>query len=98
MNGEIHLFVDPSKVTSAVKQHLNLEADIEMKEHTSSPTTDTVLAVLHPYEDVDGFLAAEVHILVIITKKDFLLHVLFVCCSLFCEFFGRFHNNQKRFG
>lgn len=60
MNGEIHLFVDPSKVTSAVKQHLNLEADIEMKEHTSSPTTDTVLAVLHPYEDVDGFLAAEV--------------------------------------
>lgn len=60
MNGEIHLFVDPSKVTLAVRQHLNLEADVEMKENTSSQATDTVSANLHPYEDVDGFLAAEV--------------------------------------
>jgi hypothetical protein len=32
MNGEIHLFVDPSKVTLLVRQHLNLEADVEMEE------------------------------------------------------------------
>jgi hypothetical protein len=60
-NGEIHLFVDPSKVTLSVRQHLNLEADVEMGELVSSQTNNNVLAILHPYEDVDGFLAAEVH-------------------------------------
>ncbi|XP_046442991.1 xaa-Pro aminopeptidase 1-like [Daphnia pulex] len=59
-NGEIHLFVDPSKVTLSVRQHLNLEADVEMAELVSSQTNNNVLAILHPYEDVDGFLAAEI--------------------------------------
>jgi hypothetical protein len=48
-------------VTLSVRQHLNLEADVEMAELVSSQTNNNVLAILHPYEDVDGFLAAEVH-------------------------------------
>lgn len=62
MNGEVHLFVDASKVTLSVRQHLKLEQDVEMREIDSSNTNNNVLAVLHPYEDIDGFLASEVEI------------------------------------
>lgn len=60
MNGEVHLFIDLSKVTLAVRQHLKLEQDIEMSEINSSDANNNVLAVLHPYEDIDGFLLSEV--------------------------------------
>lgn len=78
MNGEIHLFVDPSKVTLSVRQHLNLEADVEMRELASSQTNNNVLAILHPYEDVDGFLATEVHSWAIITKKEECILICFL--------------------
>ncbi len=71
MNGEVHLFVDPSKVTLAVRQHLNLEADVEMRETNSSDTNNNVLAILHPYEEIDGFLRADVRLQEIILDSYF---------------------------
>ena len=59
-NGETHLFVDPSKVTLSVRQHLNLEADTEMRDIGSSDSNNNIVAILHPYEDIDRFLVTEV--------------------------------------
>ena len=60
INGEVHLFVDPSKITLSVRQHLNVEADVEMRETDFSNSNNNVVAFLHPYEEIDGFLSAEV--------------------------------------
>lgn len=56
--GEVHLFVDASKVTRLVRQHLNLETDVEMS--GSADANNNVVAVLHPYEAIDSFLKAQV--------------------------------------
>jgi Creatinase/Prolidase N-terminal domain len=58
-SGDIHLFVDQNKVTRAVRQHLNLDADVEMKE-TGIVGNNNVIAVLHSYEEIDSFLKTEV--------------------------------------
>jgi (2Fe-2S) ferredoxin len=59
-SGEIHLFVDQNKVTRVVRQHLNLDADVEMKE-TGTAGNNNVIAVLHSYEEIDSFLKTEVN-------------------------------------
>jgi len=59
-NGETHLFVDQSKITLSVRQHLNLEADTEMRDIGSSDSNNNIVAILHPYEDIDRFLVNEV--------------------------------------
>jgi len=56
--GEVHLFVDASKVTRLVRQHLNLETDVEMS--GSADANNNVVAVLHPYEAIDSFLKAQI--------------------------------------
>merc|ERR1712071_225354 len=58
-SSEVHLFVDSNKVTHTVRQHLNLEADIEMREG-SSDSNNNVVAILHPYESIDSFLRTEI--------------------------------------
>ena len=60
-NGEVHLFVDNSKVTLAVRQHLNLEADVEMRDIGTADANNNIIAILHPYEDIDRFLGNEVY-------------------------------------
>ena len=59
-NGEVHFFVDSSKVTPAIRQHLNLDADVEMRENGSSVSNNNILAILHPYDEIDRFLNTEV--------------------------------------
>lgn len=61
-NGEVHLFVDNSKVTLAVRQHLNLEADVEMRDIGTADANNNIIAILHPYEDIDRFLGNEVYV------------------------------------
>ena len=58
-NSEVHLFVDSDKVTHSVRQHLNLESDISMRE--GSDANNNILAVLHPYDSIDSFLRTEVN-------------------------------------
>jgi len=57
-NSEVHLFVDSDKVTHSVRQHLNLESDISMRE--GSDANNNILAVLHPYDSIDSFLRTEI--------------------------------------
>lgn len=59
-NGEVHLFVDSSKVTASVRQHLNLENDGEMRDNRISEANNNIIAIVHPYDDIDRFLATEV--------------------------------------
>ena len=69
-NGQVHLFVDSSKISLAVRQHLNISADVEMRESRSSDSNNNIVVVLHPYHDIDRFLETEVCFLYL-KKKTF---------------------------
>lgn len=58
-NGEVHFFVDLSKITNAVRQHLNLESSTEMRE-PDSDSNNNIVAIIHAYDEIDAFLRAEV--------------------------------------
>jgi len=59
-NNQVHLFVDTNKITHAVREHLNLESDVVMRD--GSDSNNNILAVLHPYDAIDSFLRTEVKI------------------------------------
>ena len=59
-NGEVHLFVDRTKITISVRQHLNLEADIDMVDGVTVSNNNNVSVILHPYEEIEGFLKTAV--------------------------------------
>ena len=77
-NGEVHFFVDPSKITNAVRQHLHLESDTEMRE-PNSDSNNNIVAILHAYDEIDTFLRAEVSSVIsaILSRIIYIVFVFF---------------------